>query len=733
MAQAVLHCLEQFGMMTDGTDGTLCSTNWYRVAALKPRLQPGTRIQRQVLRGQEWYVFTHPVSGRHYRLNRKTYELVARLDGEHTLNALWNTLHRTSGDELPTQDEMIATLSQLMDAGLLQSDTMPDRAVLTQQQMQQRRERQANLNPFAFRMKLFNPSGLLDKLAPWQSIMWHPAAAVVWVALVGWGVFHALLEWNAIRAYAAVNLLTPRFLLLAWCVYPVLKALHELGHALAVRRWGGEVKEAGVAFFLFIPAPYVDASAATAFSNKWQRVAVSSAGIAVELLLAAVALLVWTASEPGAVRDTAFAVMVIGILSTVTFNANPLMRFDGYYILCDLLELPNLATRSQRWWMHRLRRMLSGSGSHPEFGTRGNEGLWLAVYSPASWLYRLSVSILIVQWIAVKSISIALLALAWLGFSLIAKPSWNLVQLFLVPAHPGSGRWKFSLAAAGAGVALMTLLFIVPLPSSTLAAGVVWLSEHAQVRTDSDGRIAEILVQDGQPVVKGQPLVVMEEPALLARRARLKAQIAASQVEQTSGWQKVSLQGRNASDEFARLQRELAQLDARIENLTLRAGTDGVFVMPHATDMLGRHLAKGTLVAHVLAQDPPIVRATISQDDIGRIKGGVQRISVSLADAGNQYFDGRLLRIAPAATRQLPSMALGDKAGGSVVTDPSDPDGMRALEPVFLVDVQLTDRRVSRAGGHTWVRFEHQAQPLADTVWLRFRQLFLKAFSMEKD
>ncbi|HYD60490.1 MAG TPA: HlyD family efflux transporter periplasmic adaptor subunit [Noviherbaspirillum sp.] len=716
------------------TDGTLRSTNWYRVATLKPRLRPGTRIQPQVLRGQEWYVFTHPVSGRHYRLNRKTYELVARLDGERTLDALWNTLHRASGDELPTQDEVIATLSQLMDAGLLQSDTMPDRAVLTQQrQMQQRRERHSKLNLFSFRLKLFNPAKLLDKLAPWQSIVWRPAAAIVWAALVGWGVFHALLEWNAIRAYAAVNLLTPRFLVLAWCVYPVLKALHELGHALAVRHWGGQVKEAGIAFFLFIPAPYVDASAATAFPSKWQRVAVSSAGIAVELLLAAVALLVWTASESGAVRDTAFAVMVIGALSTVTFNANPLMRFDGYYILCDLLELPNLATRSQRWWKHQLRRMLSGSGSHREFGTQGNEGLWLALYSPASWLYRLSVSILIVQWIAVKSISIALLALAWLGFSLIAKPSWSLVQLLLAPAHPGPGRWKVLLTVAGAGAALMTLLFIVPLPSSTLAAGVVWLPEHSQVRTDSDGRIAEILVQDGQRVVKGQPLVVTEEPALLARRARLKAQIAANQVEQASGWQKVSLQGRNASDEFARLQQELMQLDARIENLTLRAGTDGVLVMPHAMDMLGRHLAKGTLVAHVLAQDPMIVRATIPQDDIGRIKGGVQRISVSLADAGNQYFDGRLLRITPAATRQLPSMALGDKGGGDVLTDPSDPDGMRALEPVFLVDVQLTDRRVSRAGGHAWVRFEHPAQPLADTAWMRFRQLFLKAFSMEKD
>lgn len=711
---------------------SLYSSYWYRVASLIPRIQPGTRIQRQVLRGREWFVLSHPLTGRHYRLNRNAYALIGRLDGERTLEALWQGLERAMADDLPTQDEIITMISQLTDAGFLLFDTVPDWSILRQQQQAQRaRERHSNLNPFSFRIRLFNPSWLVDRLGGLQSLLWHPATAVLAVSLIGWAVFHAVLEWNAIRAYAAVNLLTPRCLLLAWLAYPFMKALHELSHAMAVRHWGGEVKDAGIGFFLLMPIPYVDASDATAFPGKWQRVAVSSAGIAVELLLAGLALSIWMAAENGFVRDAAFVVMTIGGMSTILFNANPLLRFDGYYILCDVLELPNLGSRSQRWWTHRLQRYARKDQQDPDAHVQGWEKLWLFFYSPASWMYRIVISLVIVQWVALKSLALAFVAMIWLFYSLFVKPLWNTIRLLSSSAYPGTQDWK-PLAKAGFLTALVIgFLLGVPVPVSTVADGVVWLPEQSQVRAESDGRIAKVLVSDGQQVEKGQPLVVLEEPALLARRARLVAQIVAAETEQANGWLNGTVRGRNAHENTDRLRQDLAELDERIDNLTLRAGVDGVFVQPRVNDMLGRDISQGTLIAYVLADDLTTVRVAVPQDDIGRLKSGIKDISVQLAESGNQTFDARLVRADPAATVRLPSRALGDKGGGDFVTDPADREGGTLLEPVFLLDVQLIDRKVLRAGGRAWVRFEHDAMPLAETALWRFRQLFLRVFSGE--
>ena len=151
-------------------------------------------------------------------------------------------------------------------------------------------------------------------------------------------------------------------------VLSIIKGLHELGHALAVRRWGGEVLEAGFSLFVLVPTPYVDASASAAFAARHQRLVVAAAGIMVELAIAAAALVVWLNVQPGWARDLAFVTMFIASVSTLIFNANPLLRFDGYYMLCDALHLPN-RDKQQAWWMHGDLRMLGdrSATAHVEF------------------------------------------------------------------------------------------------------------------------------------------------------------------------------------------------------------------------------------------------------------------------------------------------------------------------------------------------------------------------------
>ena len=312
----------------------------------------------QRTRGQAWYVLHNQATGRYHRVNAQAFELVGRLDGRLTVDEIWQALLKKLGDEAPTQHDVIRIMGQLTDAGLVQAEVTPDvRQMVAASEERGRRERRARLNPLSFRLGLFNPSTLLELVYPRVRAVLRVPALLAWMALIGVALGAVFVNWVDIRNYAALHFMTPAFLAMVWLVYPLMKALHELGHALMLRRFGCEVPEVGVNFFMFVPLPYVDASAANRLTRRSERAFISAAGIMVELALAALGLWLWLSVEEGLVREFAFVVMTIGGLSTLLFNGNPLMKFDGYFVACDVLDLPNLANRStrlnDRMWLKR--------------------------------------------------------------------------------------------------------------------------------------------------------------------------------------------------------------------------------------------------------------------------------------------------------------------------------------------------------------------------------------------
>ena len=188
--------------------------------------------------------------------------------------------------------------------------------------------------------------------------------------------------------------------MLLWITFPFVKALHELGHGFAVKRWGGEVHEMGIMFLVFMPVPYVDASAASAFQSKYQRMVVGSAGMLVEVFIAALAMFVWLNVEPGMIRAVAFNVMLIAGVSTVLFNGNPLLRFDGYYVLMDWLEIPNLGSRANQYIGYLIQRYPFGiRNAQSPVSARGERG-WFVFYSIASFCYRMFIFATIIWFVA---------------------------------------------------------------------------------------------------------------------------------------------------------------------------------------------------------------------------------------------------------------------------------------------------------------------------------------------
>jgi putative peptide zinc metalloprotease protein len=711
------------------TTASLLSPHWYRVAYLKPRLRSGVRISRQQVRRQTWYVLTDPVSGRHHRFNGLAYALIAGCDGQLTIDDLWAQRVDAEGDDAPTQAQAIEVFAQAFGANLLGGDVAPDAGGVMKAQGKRRAQRQrAALNPLSFKLPLWDPDRFLGAQRQRVAGCFSRSALWIFLALLAIGALLLAANFSEFSRAASTQLGHGRLLILLWIAYPVVKALHEFAHAFAVKAFGGEVHEMGVTMLMLTPVPYVDASASIAFEDKRQRIVVGAAGIVAELLLATFALALWLLLEPGLVRDAALAVAFIGGVSTLLINGNPLLRFDGYHVLCDAMELPNLAQRSQRFWQTMVKRVVLGHASEAAENTRGSERAWLIAYAPASWLYRglltLALALAVADWNA------------WLGLALLALSAWWMLAGPLVAALRwllGSGevhgrRWRaFALGSSAlAAAALLTL--VLPLPHRTLAPAVVWLPDEALVRPLADGFIEQVLVRDGQQVQAGTLLLRLANEPLRVQLQRVQAELQQQQIEHFAAVDSDALRAGMAADRMAALTAERDRLAERVAALDVRAATSGRVAIDARRLIVGQYLPQGQIAAHVLPPGAPLVRAVVANEDIAQVRARPGQIEVALAHAGGDAVPAQWLRSVPRASTELITPALGERAGGPIALDPNDRDGRNALEPRFEVELRLPEGVTAHVGARAWVSFRHGEATLAELATQFLRRSFLRHF-----
>jgi putative peptide zinc metalloprotease protein len=705
----------------------LDSPLWYRVANIVPRLRPTVRVRHRGSEGVTRHVLADLLTGRHHLLDEAAWSFVGRFDGRRTIGDIWTWLS-THRPQPPTQHEVLEWLANLDTAGLLQSDRLPDlQALMRGEEQVDRRRRRASLNPLSWRVPLGDPTRWLARFDPLAHALSHPLVLLLAVALVGVGLMQVALQWPALQADARERLGSPAFLALSWVVYPVIKALHELGHALAVRHCGAEVHHVGIGFLYLVPAPYVDASAATGLSRRRERILISAAGVLVESVLAAAGVLVWSAVQPGMVRDLALSVALVGGVSTLLANANPLVRMDGYHVLTDALDLPNLAQRSRRWWIDQLQRRLGGltTPSVLPAGSGLQRGVTLA-YAPSAWLFGVVVAVSACLWLAQTAAMLALMAGAialWLqiGQPLLASLRW----LARSPSLRGRrlrtallGLWTVALLLAG--------LLLVPIPQATVAQAQAWMPEEALVRAPADGFVTAVDAPGDSPVQPASPLLTLhndDQPVELAKlralRLELEVQVNRLQVLDAAAAQR-------AEAEAAALQAREAELALRIEQMALRSTRAGRVSWIEPQTLLGRYVRRGELLGYVLADDRLVARTVVPDEDIAWLLSGVRAVSVVRPEEAGLVHAGRWDGVVPETGSVLPAAALGVQVGGRIETDPADTDGLRTLQPVAVIDVQVPDLPVQRLGSRLLVRFDHGAQPLGARLLRRLQQLTLR-------
>ena len=707
---------------------SLFSGLWYRVADLKPRIRSHANIHRHRYRGETWYILQDLASGRAHRFSPASYLVIGLMDGRRTIQAIWDTAMGRLGDDAPTQDEMIQLLSQLHSADVLQCDVSPDAAEVFQrfEKQQQKKLFGQLMSPLWWRIPLVDPERFLARLLPGARPFIGGVGACVWTALVGAAIVLAGVHWRDLTANFLDRLLMPSNLVILWCVFPFLKACHELGHGLAIKAFGGEVHDMGVMFLVFSPLPYVDASTASAFPSKWQRIVVGAGGMMAELFLASLALVVWLAAEPGLVRSLAYNVVLIAGISTVLFNGNPLLRYDGYYMLADFLEIPNLYQRSRTYLGYVCERYLFGHREAERPPDSRSERGWFVVYAVSSFVYRIFVIAAIALFLFHKAFYLGMVAVAALVGAWLVVPTWKGLRFLL--ASPQLRRVRVrAIAITTALVGLVIAgIALVPVPSRTSAEGIVWVPEDAFVRAAADGFVERLVARPGSPVRPGDLLVMCRDPQLATQVEVLSARLRELKARYDEQRPVDRVKAAMVLEETRYVEGDLAKAREQLEGLTIRSRVAGTFVVDSAEDLPGRFVRRGELLAHVVTLETITVRAIVAQTNADLVRHHTQRVAVRLSERVAETLPAVIQREVPGASERLPSAALGHGGGGTIAVDPRDAHGITAMEKVFQLDLTLpSDRRILNVGGRVYVRFDHGWEPLA-VQWARqLRQLFL--------
>ncbi len=712
---------------------SLYSPSWYRVAALKPRLRSHVEIHRHTYRGELWYVLQDHATGRIQRFTPAAYLLIGLMDGQRTIQAIWEEVRSRIEEDAPTQEEVIRLLSQLHAVDVLQCDVPPDTAELLKrfEKRQSSKWKQNIRNPLAMRFSLLDPELFLTRFQLLGRVLFSWLGAILWLGVVGTGIFLAGVHWPELTENITDRVLAPKNLVLMWLTFPFVKAFHEFGHAFAIKRLGGEVHEMGIMFLVLTPIPYVDASSASAFRNKWERIMVGAAGIVVELFIAAIALFVWIGLEPGTTRAILYNMIFIAGVSSVLFNGNPLLRYDSYYMLADLLEIPNLATRGLQYLGYLAQHYLFGLRDvEPPLSAFG-ERVWFVLYSAASFVYRIFIYASIILFIANKFFVAGMILAGWAVVSMIIWPATKGIKFLFSSPRLGRKRSRAILASSLALACIVAIVSLVPVPLSTRAEGVIWIPEQSFVRAGTEGFIDRLITMSGSKVRQGDPLIECSDPLLPARihvlESKLKELKALYDTQILSDRVKAGITG----DEIKNVTGQLDDARQRASELTVYSSAEGTFLSPMAQDLPGRFVKRGELLGYVLDKSTITARVAVSQSDVNFVRQRTSRVKIRFPEKVSETIQAVIRREVPAATDQLPSKILSREGGGEIAIDPRDMQGVKSFQKIFLFDIELSENiGLYSVGGRVYVRFDHGWEPLIWRWYRSARQLFLRRFNV---
>lgn len=710
------------------------SESWYRIAGQRISLRPQVQVRRHFFRGERWYVLRDPFNNQFFRLRPAAYAFVARLRRDRTVEEAWNECLDLDPDDAPGQEDVIQLLAQMYHANLLQYD-LPEDSVRLFDRYKKRRQKeiQSRLLSIMFaRFPLFDPDDFLRRTLPVVGKFISPLGGALWIAVVA-GAIKVVVDNFGALVDQSQAVLAPANLPLLYVALVIIKVLHEFGHAYICRHLGGEVHTMGIMLLVFTPIPYMDATSSWTLRSRWKRALVGAAGMVVEVFVAAIAAFVWARTAPGTMHSLAYNMMFIASVSTILFNANPLLRFDGYYILSDLLDIPNLHQRASQHLRHLVERYAFGYKKSESPTKSRREAAWLVVFGILSGIYRVVVFTGILLFVADRFLLAGVIMAAICAVSWVIVPFGRFIHYLASNPRLERSRPRAIGVSIGFAAVLLAFLQLIPFPSTFKAPGVVEAVGYTEVVNETPGYIREILTPVGRDVLVGQPLVRLEDPDLEHELA-----LAESKIEEAEALRRRAMKNATADIESvnayidAARKRRLRLLE-RQAALLVRAREAGAWVSPEIDTLVGAWVPRGARLGEIVNGERFRFSAIVAQRDASRLFAGrAPRAQVRIHGQAGANVPVVSQRVIPMEQQILPSAALAWQAGGEVAVEMTDRSGLRAAEPFFQVIAGL--ERVPGValmhGRSGRIRFIADPEPLLRQWSRKLRQLLQRRYGL---
>ena len=685
-------------------------------------LREDLEVSRHVFRGEPCYVVGDPMTFQSQRLGISEYEVFVAIHAERSLGDAFSELctrNRLTPDDEDRFYDFVVRLHRL---GFLQLPISDDKLLYQRYRAKQDAKRREKLMSFLFlRIPLWNPDSFLERTKWIGRIVFHPVFFAAWVLLVLTATFVGFSRWTELSR-PLNGLLLAQNIPLLWTTLIVLKFFHEMGHAYSCKYYGGHVPETGAYLILFTPCAYLDATAAWGFPKRRHRIIVSLAGMYVESLFAAIAIFVWAATEPSLLNSLAYNVIFLAGVTTVLFNINPLMRYDGYYILSDWLEIPNLRVRATQQVQAKCKRWFLGL-TDPTGETAGRLGCILLTFGVFATLYRFALLFTLATVLASKILVVGIVVgfgyLLWTGYSSIRK-----LATYLWYAPETAPVRMRSVAVSVIILALLPAALLgIPLPGAVHAAGSLSQEHESIVRAATDGFIAEVASTPGSEVAAGATLVRLSSDRPTELLARASANLRAAEIRrdalrhsQPAKSAQQEIEARRYLEELQRAKRELAELDHCAPN-------PGVVTQAPRTTDIGLFVREGSPLVAVssgawqvsaILTESQIVRAETKVGDEAEFRPACDP-ALGLV--------GRIVRIAPAGSRTVGFPELTQLGGGDIAVDPTT---KTASQPFFVVIVQFpsTIEPTFMHGMTGELRLDAPPEPLGTSLSRRASRFF---------
>ncbi len=663
-----------------------------RLAELEAVRRSDLEVTRQASRTGAWYIVHDPITFRHHRLSPADYQMFAVLRPGRTLDECFRRLVREGVLRENESDRFYSWIVQLSRLGLITLPIDTGRVLYRRAQEKKAAGRRARLAGILFhRMPLWSPDAFLKRTLRYVSPLFSRTAVALWCVAMAVSVMFVWQHRAELADPFAGTSVAQSAILMA-VLLTVLKGVHELGHGYACRYYGGRVPEMGLFFIVFTPCAYVDASAAWMFASRRHRIAVSMAGMYFESIAAMGALVLWSVSDPGIVRAAAHQALLLATVVTIGFNINPLMKFDGYYALADLLKMPELRNDAISEWKRVVKQILYGVRL-PSCAATRRQTILLAAFGCAVSLYKLTV---------IAGISILVAGLPVIGFPLgvifFTSFCWQLLGRFvgytLTSEELAYRRLRgLFVGAAGLGIGI-GVLFYMPAPGMTAAYGIVGHEFRQSLFAEGDGFLSEVTAARGTAVAAGQPLCRLSSDRIDAQVQQLQADAAAAELAARTAIGSTPVDYAAAVEESIQV-RSLYEQTRRIqESLLVAAPVSGHVTPADVLRMPGTFVRQGELLA-VVGHGRRVIDAVISEEEaIAGLPRPGEQVQVRLEGGDGRVLRGILVDISPDARTSVPNPALTSLADGPVVVHPETEESEQAWFSLRVVLIDEPDPSV---------------------------------------